>query len=1221
MLYKIVTKKPTKMALLLGIMLNAFFAIQASAATNLQVAQYPLEIGLEPFANVLLLADDSKSMDWEIVYNERISGSVPDNSLPHLDNYFYGYLYSFGNYSGHPTDKKDGHIVPTVEWLTTNYATHKQYARLSQLWKMRNHQYNKIYYNPAVTYVPWEGYPASDPAAAKIDPADSSSATVNLVASNTLLTFTIPKNTTSTLSVDDSSDIIRNDARERIAMYYTQNPLTSVVTRTDITDATSAEAKNFANWFTYYRRRLYTAQTAMSEVVGNVTGLNFGYSTINDTHQVPVGRNTNAAVVAKIFSTQADGKTPLRAALYKAGRYFQCSSDSLMTGCPIPAQGSGGECQQNFTILMTDGFWDDSNDDFYQGSPSSSVQSFQDINHDGNTSSAFDGGAFADSQTKTLADIAMYFYKTDLATGITNSVPGLDVDKDRMVTSKKASYWTAGKKMHQHMKTYTVGFGVLADVAAFPAPSASSPWPTVVSGRDPSKIDDLMHTAYNGRGEYYSAENAQDLSNKLKNALVSIRDATGGANAVSFNTQKVENNTVVYTAGYDSKYNSGDVSAFLYNNGTLSATPSWTASAQLATQVSAARPAACNGDGTQSDGRTILTYYRDRQVSGALAPVGAPFTSPLPGALASVLSQREINWLRGHNYTEASCSGGTLRTRANNRLIGDIAHSRPLYIGDPSMRNRTEEPFPTGTDSYALFKAKYASGGTRDSYRDPMVLVGANDGLFHSFFATGNNAGSEMFAYVPSMLIHDTISLNNSVKTLMDPKYSHRFFVDLPPAVNDVFIDKTPSTAGGEEWATVAIGGLRGGGRGYFALDVTETSVFATEASGKNQVMWEFSNADNGDLGLTYSPPMIVMSNLKKANGKNRWFAIFGNGYNSDSGKAQLFVLDIEKGYDGWVATDYYVFSPTDGAPGATKNGLGIPRAVDFDENGTADYVYAGDLKGNLYRFDLSSGVAADYDSAAKLTARSVKIFTAATNQPITTQPVVVRHPVNAESIIVTVTTGSWFQEDDAVSISANQSIYGVWDRLQATPTVATRSNMLERTLVNVVEPPSTTVYRVFASSAAISWYTSGTASPTNALGWYIDFDIPAVGAAANTTQYPGEKAIRDMVMRDGYIFVNTVIPVSSRACNISLKGTMLAFNPKTGSLAHSIFGQQANSKPVAGMQLDGLPSSSTILESSPNPYVITEMTDASGNKTLLSNSINTGVTTRSGRLAWRQIE
>ena len=257
--------------------------------------------------------------------------------------------------------------------------------------------------------------------------------------------------------------------------------------------------------------------------------------------------------------------------------------------------------------------------------------------------------------------------------------------------------------------------------------------------------------------------------------------------------------------------------------------------------------------------------------------------------------------------------------------------------------------------------------------------------------------GKEVLAYIPGNLF--STGLKQGLHTLTDPTYAHRYYVDLSPAVSDVHIKTCVGicpTLGTDvaNWRTILIGGERAGGRGLFALDVTDPSLFS-EANAADLVLWEFSDSDDGDLGYVYGEPIMALMN----NGK--WAAIFGNGYNStgnatgDDGEAQLFIVFLEGGLDGaWTLGTDYIKISTEVGTLAALNGLSAPAVLDLDGNGTADRVYAGDLEGNMWVFDLSSATEGSWDVAYKQVVTEKPLFTALNNasqpQPITSRPVVV---------------------------------------------------------------------------------------------------------------------------------------------------------------------------------------------------------------------------------------
>ena len=258
-------------------------------------------------------------------------------------------------------------------------------------------------------------------------------------------------------------------------------------------------------------------------------------------------------------------------------------------------------------------------------------------------------------------------------------------------------------------------------------------------------------------------------------------------------------------------------------------------------------------------------------------------------------------------------------------------------------------------------------------YKNGALYTGGNDGMLHAFDAA---TGEELFGYVPYLVF-------DNLKNLADPDYSHKYYVDLTPSVADVSLSTGVSV--------MLVGGLGKGGKGYYALDISavnpETgSVPTNHNKVKKMVMWEFPNGDTKaedivDMGYSYSKATVAKSHdVSKA----EYMVIFGNGYNSDSETAALFIID-----------------PRDGAlirkidTGVTGcNGLSTPMAVDVDFDGKVDYVYAGDLRGNMWKFDLTSTNSANWDVAFAESSVPMPLFTATggDTQPITTRPDVMKH-------------------------------------------------------------------------------------------------------------------------------------------------------------------------------------------------------------------------------------
>jgi type IV pilus assembly protein PilY1 len=978
------------------------------------------------------------------------------------------------------------------------------------------------------------------------------------------------------------------------------------------------EIQNFANWFSFYRKRDLAAKAAFSKVIEPITSARMGYATINNnaSNAIPVASmnvsnnsGNKGALLQKLFSTRPDADTPLRTALDKTGKYFECRSNDIFgssgnsapgsADCPVQAA-PAGTCQANYTILITDGFWNDAS------SPG--------VNNADSGSGDFDGGAFADAYSNTLADVAMHYYERDLHSTLDNHVT---------TSSRDIAGYSGGTdpfaEMHQHMSLYTVGFGVYGTLSAGPSDlSAAFPWPDPTTG-DPEKIDDLLHAAVNGRGLFTSANDPQAFQTAMDNIFNDIRANSGTATAVAFNTQEVEAGTLVFRASFNTKTNTGNLVAQRVNSdGTVDSDIHWDAAAELDAKA-----------GASSDTRVIVTY----KDTGSATSAGIPFLwanlttqqalldSPQPANVlpaTNTFGDERLDYLRGHSADEgANGADGEFRERPQTAgKLGDIVHSTPVFVGKPQFIGRDYGDYPT--DLYSNFV-------TANQNRMQLVYAGANDGMLHAF-RTDN--GAEHFAYVPNIVVQN-------LPGLTDPNYAHQFYVDLTPSVNDIYMTPVSGTnAGAASWNSVLVGGLGKGGKGYYALNVTEPNDLDSEAEAAQNVLWEFTEADDGgvgnsDLGYSYSEPLIAMSNAVSG-GIKRWVAIFGNGYNSTSanGNAHLYVLFIEAGQDGvWTVNSDYIkintgYGKTTSSDGTTPNGIGGVRGIDSDGNGTVDYVYAGDLQGNLYRFDLTSTTPGNWSSAPKILFKARysagNAFPRTIVQPITKRPIVVSHPSDGGYIVIA-GTGSWMTSNDATDYSI-QSIYGVWDDMSVSPEVTMVSltnQLVEQVFTNQVSMEHGYTVRTLTDNP-VNWQNNGN-NNSKVKGWYIDLDAG----------YSGERAVRNLQLRGNLIFVNTVIPRSTSDCSVGTGGFELAFDPFTGGPGTKTIFDLNNdgtfdSRDNVG-DLDGVTNIVTgIRFDSATPtdsaFIGSRRMTQAGDE-IRSIDTNTGSAANTGRTSWREID
>ena len=542
-------------------------------------------------------------------------------------------------------------------------------------------------------------------------------------------------------------------------------------------------------------------------------------------------------------------------------------------------------------------------------------------------------------------------------------------------------------------------------------------------------------------------------------------------------------------------------------------------------------PAACSGTlptkvAAASDTRTIKV----KGASGVLVDFDAAFATANPGyfdatKLANLsqwpalsTTQRSqavgatlVNYLRGRtgNEDEASNPVADRLFRAREAVFGDLIEAKPSFMGKPKFSYA--DP---GYADYAAAKADRLPLDATDN--GSTVYAGANDGMLHAFNAS---SGQERWAFIPTPILPNLYKL-------ADTAYgsNHVSFVNGSPFVADICVDNTGAgrtcvtNATEADWKTILIGGLNGGGRGYYALDVTDPSA--------PSLLWEFTNANDADLGYTYGNPIVT----KRADGT--WVVIFTSGYNNASGvsgnttqgdgKGYLYVLNANTGAKiSKIATNV-------GSEG-TPSGLGKIAAwvANLDKNNTSPYVYAGDLLGNLWRFDINNGGTSG--NPGQVLKFAVLKDSAGTVQPITVQPELGQI---VDKRVVFVGTGKYLESSD-LTTTQRQSIYAIKDD-NATATLDNPRNgtgandMVEQTLsVN----PNNSAVRVVSTPATVDW--------TQKRGWYVD--LPA----ANTNE-GSERVNVTIELALGILAVPTTVPASSD-CNPGGYGYINYFDYLTG--------------------------------------------------------------------------
>lgn len=697
-----------------------------------------------------------------------------------------------------------------------------------------------------------------------------------------------------------------------------------------------------------------------------------------------------------------------------------------------------------------------------------------------------------------------------------------------------------------------------------------------------------------GGGEFLTAANSADLVTAFKSASQSIFAKTAAMSAISLNTTELTANSALYQANFNTANWSGSLSAYeLSDTGAAAEDATW----DVADLLDALTEEASGESSIYA--RNIFTYNEDTNkgtqfVWNKLSDNQKNDLKSGPDADSDSNTADEddakslLNYLYGDTANEGN---GTTHYRTRSSRLGDIVNSTSVYVGTPELNwpdYSSDSKFGTSSKNYSAFKSANAA-------RTPVVYVGANDGMLHGFNAslTGNSAGQEVVAYVPGMIA--STSDKAGLHYLAEKEYAHRFYVDLTPSVSDVYINNA--------WRSVLVGGLRAGGQGLFALDITNPADFAaSDAHAEQLVLWEFSSADDADFGYSYSEPTIAMME----NGK--WAVITGNGYNnSGTGTASLFILFIEEGADGTWSQEDYVKIDTQVGSTATPNGLATPTVIDSNGDSVADTIYAGDLQGNMWKFDVTDSSSAKWE-IAKQGSSAAPLFSAKdandNAQPITSRPLVTRDDENG-SLLVFFGAGQYLQADD-LSDTSVMSYYAVRD----TGSVGkARKDLAVRTLLT--------------NESGLRAMSGGDVDWDSVSGWY--FDLINQKTATSTAVAEGERVISESVVSGDILFFNSIIPDSS-ACAYGGDSWFMSVDLATGlAPSYAIFdadgdGVIENTPASEGGDIgyigekyeSGMLSNSTILDS-------TQYSVDSGGE-LVEREVEVGATGIAGRLSWSEL-
>lgn len=846
-----------------------------------------------------------------------------------------------------------------------------------------------------------------------------------------------------------------------------------------------------------------------------------------------------------------------------------------------PANKEELSCRKSFHVFMTDGAWN-----FTTNPPGDGNGISMDGNADGTSKTLPDGvrydtaGSNTDTRLyrdpwgspklSTFADLAFHLWSTDLRKDLTDNVRfRQNVTVPETIGSiTLPPYWNPKNNpaTWQHLVTYTIGFtaaatewegnpvwtgdmyrgtgvdGLVNGTTTWASPlcGASLNEPCAFDAAKTRRAQELWHAALNGRGRYVPSQTAADLSNAFKSILDSIlSESLGGAVSIAANTRKLRQDGFIYLASFKTEPWMGDVTSSDVTAADLDveATPNWSA-AQL---LDAATPA----------NRVIMTFNGSQAVEFLWANLTSSQKSALKGNDTDAKGQDRLNYLRGDRSKEASQSGGTLRTRGSR--MGTVVNSN-LWV------NAASPVYPVEHPGHAEFRKWVRDTTGLGTPRTPVVYVGANDGMVHGFNA---NNGAERIAYVPEGVYPKLLSYT-------EPAHAHQYMVDGSPFTGDVDVSQSGTGSGATPlWKTLLVAPLGAGGRGFAVLDVTSTAgtdlkkpatVIVDRSFGSTATTAAYTGFE--DVGHIVTSPTTDVANPIRADqlvklNNGRWAVLLGNGVNSINERPVLLIQYL----DGAREISFLVAQAAKNA----GNGLGAPRPIDVDGNGTTDVVYAGDLLGQLWKFDLTStdplkwGVAAwnsgNVCQSATSTCQPLMTARSSSNkvQPILGAPTWLIHPLGG--LVLNFGTGQLLEDRDRKDTST-QTLYGVWDSSRYTRTAtginalhgpniaagAARTSLVGQSFTGpVTQTEDSFDLRNFINSSRVPVPYSMTLS-TAPRGWFIDLPLS------------GERLLSHPQLLDGQLirFESQIPPTSPEEglCSASIRselGYVMVLNGLTG--------------------------------------------------------------------------
>ena len=790
------------------------------------------------------------------------------------------------------------------------------------------------------------------------------------------------------------------------------------------------ELQNYSVWSVYHKTREDLSRTGVGLAFKDIgPTIRLGWGTINklENGQLTSGVALfDASVKARfydwLYNVPISGDTPNRKALDTVGKYFSRTdsagpwgSNPNPSSTGISASGSslGGvnepssahlSCRRSFAMLMTDGYYNDSfnglgNTDGSTG-PTIATPS-------GSTYQYKPAKPYADNYANTLADVALKYWATDLRPDLANNVPASPTNE---------SFW-------QNMSFYAIGLGIwgtlepnAANLSKLKAGTLSWPIPDT---DDPTAIDDMWHATLNGRGSILTATDSQSLNDSIDAMMASIRQITNTQSGVAVSTASLNVDTRKYTPQYTTGSWTGNITAYELDDAGNQGSIAWQVVAKDAAGKLISNIPAHGSRNLVVGTGAAPNSSSARSVSFTLSAMSsAGMLNDLP---AVARNADMINFLRGDQSKEGDAGG----FRERLTVLGDMVNSTPIMIKGAPFREASDaksgfspvamevlnssNPLPGTGAAYTAYRSTLAARS------EGVLWVGGNDGILHAFRdgSPGVAGGQEIFGFVPRSVLP-------KMSALADRYYTHQYFVDGPQTETDAFFSGS--------WKQLLLGSTGAGAKSLYALNVTEPLRGGSSNLGTGTVLWEISPNMSGfaNLGYVLSEIQAGPTNgVDPSANPSLWAGFVGNGYESTSGIASLFVINLATGE---LIRELQTPSATGGpwsviSNGVTttyKNGLGGVKLVLDSGAQRVLGAYAGDLRGNVWRFDLSNKDPSKWPAPELL-------FNTGTLKPITAAPEVVNHPISGRMVVVG--TGKFYELKDLAMPYNSQSLLGLWDK------------------------------------------------------------------------------------------------------------------------------------------------------------------------------------------------